>query len=416
MKWVYILNLATCLQILAQPAPNLILNGDFENPTVANGSAGFDVFAGGTTLEGWTVGGESVDLVGDNLSAWVSWTAASGHQSIDLNGSGAGSIYQDVITYPGQTYTLSFALAANAVSTFRPFVRMQFYWDDLLVDTLSFAVILDRSSPGWTYYRYSLVAPTDGARLIFESLEAAGTEGAAIDDVVLRPVCSPLQLSCPANVTQCNDAGFCGTVVRNIDPIVTASCGATVTYSLSGSTTASGAGSASGRTFNSGLTMVTYTAVSSLGEQFDCSFTVTVLDCESPSVEAVPGTNPAGELKGPDRGTQTANGFYQLLASDNGCTGGQLQIFVKDSADGPCGGTFSAGPYASGTKVAFTQSAGIARIQPMAGEIVAHIHTRGDPVLVVSDLADNTACHTAFLPPPAKRDHIGLSDPLPREK
>src|SRR4029079_11188934 len=117
--------------------------------------------------------GDSVDLVGDDPGAWASWVAASGHQCVDLNGSGRGSLSQDLVTVAGQTYTLSFALAANAVSSHGPFVRMQFYWDGFLIDTLSFPVVQDRRNPGWTYYTYRLIAPTDAARLTFESLELA---------------------------------------------------------------------------------------------------------------------------------------------------------------------------------------------------------------------------------------------------
>ncbi len=135
------------------------------------------------------------------------------------------------------------------------------------------------------------------------------------------------------------------------------------------------------------------------------SLTIAVPDVTPPVVDCVPTTNPAGD-KVPTAGTnpnsgENPDGFYQLLASDN-CNGTNLVIFVKDSAEGPCGGNFSAGPYPSGTRVKLIQSPGKARVDPMAGVIVARIQTVGEPVLVVTDSSGNTTCHKCFLPPPPK--------------
>ncbi len=77
-------------------------------------------------------------------------------------------------------------------------------------------------------------------------------------------------ITCPANTTANAIAGQCTAVVNNIDPVINPP--QSYTYSLSGATTASGNGSASGQTFNAGVTTVTYTLVSSP----TCSFTVTV--------------------------------------------------------------------------------------------------------------------------------------------
>ena len=184
MKTTPVAVLALLSSLGASAAPDLIQNGSFETPPVSNVAGGYDTYFAGQSFDGWTVGGNSIDVVGDNLSAWASWIPASGHQSVDLNGSAPGSIFQDIHTIPGQAYDLSFALAANAINAL-PVVQMSFYWQDQIVDTVSFQTVYNRSAPGWTYYDYLITAPTDLARLKFESA-AGGTAGPAIDDVSLR--------------------------------------------------------------------------------------------------------------------------------------------------------------------------------------------------------------------------------------
>jgi choice-of-anchor C domain-containing protein len=171
--------------IVPSVSANLIVNGDFESPAVNNIAAGFDTYMSGQTFPGWTVGGDSVDIVCDNSSSWVWWKAASGHQSVDLNGNGPGSVFQEVATIPGQAYQLSFALAANAANA-PSVVTMEFLWQDEVVGILSFLPRHDQNDPGWRQVEYELMAPTTLARLTFGSLVPWDTAGAAIDNVVLE--------------------------------------------------------------------------------------------------------------------------------------------------------------------------------------------------------------------------------------
>lgn len=78
-------------------------------------------------------------------------------------------------------------------------------------------------------------------------------------------------LSCPSHTTVYTDKSICATAVNNINPVGNS----TVTYTLSGATTGSGNGSASGTTFNKGITLVTYT---SSDGALSCSFNVIVAD------------------------------------------------------------------------------------------------------------------------------------------
>ncbi len=186
MKFASLLVLSTALLGAGAVKGNLIVNGDFEDPPIPDRATGFQTYYPGQSLPGWTVAGDSIDVVSDDRSSWVSWNAASGHQSVDLNGYGKGSISQDLTTVPGQSYDLSFAMAANPSNS--PWVvTMEFLWHGEVVDTISFYTHYGRD-PGWVYLNYVLTAATDSARLTFGSLVNDGTAGAAIDDIVLTAI------------------------------------------------------------------------------------------------------------------------------------------------------------------------------------------------------------------------------------
>ncbi len=149
-----------------------------------------------------------------------------------------------------------------------------------------------------------------------------------------------------------------------------------------------------------GQTVVVLTVTDPLGESDSCEATITVVDCEAPSVECVPTTNPAGKVVPPagnnPKSGQNPDGFYQLLAADN-CDPNPA-IYVADSAS-----AFTAGPFQSGDKVKITQAPGVTPVQkPGAGVIVAHILLKGDAVVVAVDASGNMARCMCLVPPAPK--------------
>lgn len=149
-----------------------------------------------------------------------------------------------------------------------------------------------------------------------------------------------------------------------------------------------------------GDTVVTLTVTDPLGETDECQATITVVDCEVPTVKCVPTTNPAGRVVPPagnnPRSGQNPDGFYQLLAADN-CDPNPA-IYVADSAS-----AFVAGPFKSGDKVKVTQAPGVTPVQkPGAGVMVAHILLKGDAVVVAVDASGNLARCLCLVPPPPK--------------
>ena len=99
----------------AQAPASLIVNGSFEEgPRVG---AFLNLSKGDTSLRGWTVIGEGVDLVSTGY-----WLSSDGTRAIDLDGSARssttppyvqGGIAQTFATTPGARYRVTFDLAGN---------------------------------------------------------------------------------------------------------------------------------------------------------------------------------------------------------------------------------------------------------------------------------------------------------------
>jgi hypothetical protein len=197
-------------------------------------------------------------------------------------------------------------------------------------------------------------------------------------------------IACPDTITQCNDRGQCGAVVK-FEVRASDNCpDVKVTCSQD-----------SGTFFPKGTTTVVCTATDASGQSSRCTFDIVVKDCEAPTAHCVSTTNPSGN-KVPTAGSnpksgQNPDGFYQLVASDN-CGNDDLKIYVGDTGSG-----FVAGPFKNGDKVKITQAPGVTpNSKPMAGVVVAHIQLKGDAKLWAADSSGNMSaveiCHVAPLP------------------
>lgn len=85
-----------------------ITNGSFELGSADPGGSFVTLGAGDTSITGWTVGDEGIDLIGGY------WQPEDGNRSVDLAGNGPGSITQQLVNLVvGQHYTVNFWLAGN---------------------------------------------------------------------------------------------------------------------------------------------------------------------------------------------------------------------------------------------------------------------------------------------------------------
>jgi phosphodiesterase/alkaline phosphatase D-like protein len=182
----------------------------------------------------------------------------------------------------------------------------------------------------------------------------------------------PAFTACPGDMIISNDPGQCSALVGfsvaasgRPDPVVVCTWnGQTITSPF---------------TFPKGTNFVSCIASNAAGAA-TCVFNVVVKDTEAP-VASVSQRVVNGDI------------VTTLLASDN-CDGSNLQIYIKDSAQGPCGGTFSAGPYQPGTMVQLKHDKSRASVKKGSDGMAAKISTVGDPVLVVTDSSGNTSCTT----------------------
>jgi gliding motility-associated-like protein len=115
-------------------------------------------------------------------------------------------------------------------------------------------------------------------------------------------------ITCPADITQNNDAGVCGANIVYATPVGTDNCPAPVT--------ALTAGQASGTVFPVGTTTVTYTVTDASSNTATCSFDVTVDDTENPAIVC-----PANITQNNDAGVCGATIVYATPVGTDNCPG-----------------------------------------------------------------------------------------------
>lgn len=168
-------------------------NGSFENGTNP-GSYSTLTAVDLMTIGEWKVATGSVDYIGSY------WQAADGTRSIDLSGTGAGSVSQNLTTVANHTYKVTFALAGNpdggdavksltatAGATSAPFT----------FDTTGH----DKTNMGWTTKSFTFVAPGTETLLTFTS-NTNSAYGPAIDNVVVEDTTTAqVPAQCDQNVS-----------------------------------------------------------------------------------------------------------------------------------------------------------------------------------------------------------------------
>lgn len=162
---------------------NLIENGSFESPSIWQSNLLVEYDAGSTVMPGWTVGGNSVDLVGENY-----WEAEDGDQSVDLSGSAPGSVSQAVATTAGANYTLTWYMAGNT-NCGQSIKTMDVYWDGTLVDAPTFNDTGDSTtSMGWVQLQLNVTATGSSSVVEFADATPDMSQcGATLDNVSLVP-------------------------------------------------------------------------------------------------------------------------------------------------------------------------------------------------------------------------------------
>ncbi|HJQ22880.1 MAG TPA: HYR domain-containing protein [Blastocatellia bacterium] len=152
--------------------------------------------------------------------------------------------------------------------------------------------------------------------------DAAGNTGSCSFNVTVKDT-EPPTITCPAAVTQSTDAGQCSAVVNYPAPTASDNCsGVTVSCSP-----------ASGSTFNKGTTPVNCTATDTSGNTASCSFAVTVVDTEKPTILC-----PANQTAFQDSAFGATVNYPPPTVSDN-CPGVVAQCVPPSGSVFPLGAT-----------------------------------------------------------------------------
>ncbi|MDH6139322.1 MULTISPECIES: choice-of-anchor C family protein [Kitasatospora] len=178
-----LLGSATALAAPAQArTPSRFDDGSFEYPIAPANS--FTEPGTGQSIGPWQITSGNVDLIGAGF-----WQAAEGDQSVDLNGSTAGTIAQTFTTTPGTTYTVTYSLAGNpaagpTVKTGHADIDGQDFQD------FSFDITgKSTTTMGYVGRQFTFVAANSATTLSFAST-TTGYAGPVVDNVQVLP-CKP---------------------------------------------------------------------------------------------------------------------------------------------------------------------------------------------------------------------------------
>jgi uncharacterized repeat protein (TIGR01451 family)/LPXTG-motif cell wall-anchored protein len=207
----------TIEQPVCDGTKNLIINGGFESPLIAD-SQSWNIYSN-SQINGWKIEWVSltpseylgysrpIDAYLELQNSNVGWDPQEGSQfaeldsdwdgpSGSLNGEPASAkIYQDISTIPGTTYHISFWFSPRP-NTGLEDNRLQFKWDSEVKDTLEAA---GENNTTWTEHEYTFTASGDITRLYFTDLGLANSEGTFLDNVSVKCV-PPQEPICGDNV------------------------------------------------------------------------------------------------------------------------------------------------------------------------------------------------------------------------
>lgn len=319
----------------AQAATNLITDGQFNDTTAGtaptSGSA-TEPTAGTTSatdIPGWTVTSGSVDWINNYWNG----PSAGDNYTVDLNGSGPGTLEQGVTTTIGAPYRLSFELSANPNCQPNQ-AQLEVAWNGTAVGTYAVTPTWDNSSMQYT--SESLTVSGTGSDVLDFTAINAGACGPVIADVALlpNPANTPPTINAPSTSSATYD--------RAITPItVTASDGDGDTVTLGATNVPSGlsfnatTGVLSGTpTVNPGPYTITFSANDGVNPAVTANTLMTV------AKDACDITNPLSILSSASAYTPLTATIEQSGTS-NGLTGKSVNFSLLDSS------STAYGPYPS---------------------------------------------------------------------
>lgn len=155
---------------------NLLTNGGFEDTPQAAGT--WSIY---TSIPGWT---PTLDV---EIRNNVAGTAHTGNNYVELDTTRNSSIYQDLATFIGQTYEISFAYSPRInVGSSSNNIRA-------LIDTTEIANLTGTGAAAhqWQVYTYQFTATAATTRIGFEAAGTSDRLGGSLDSVTVNAVPLP---------------------------------------------------------------------------------------------------------------------------------------------------------------------------------------------------------------------------------
>ncbi len=187
---------------------NIIVNGSFEDPVVAN-EANWDIY---DSIPGWQAEWrEDVPAIWNDFQrppaqielekGYSGWLAQDGNQLTELDTDWAGPngplngepasihLWQDVATVPGANYEIKFWTSPRpGIGTVDNVTEAKFGSTILGVITEDGAT---NTNTAWTEYVYTAAAVAATTRLMFTDLGTANSLGGFLDNVTVSRICEP---------------------------------------------------------------------------------------------------------------------------------------------------------------------------------------------------------------------------------
>lgn len=191
----YLLGSALTLALLVSPlvagrpaqAQNLVINGSFEEPALANGQ--WRVYPHDGPIVGWNVAWGQGYEIQHNAAG----TAFHGNQLAELDthyDNPSSGIFQEISTTPGVFYLLRFAFSPRPHTPLAD-NRLEVMWNGSILDTLS-ADGSSLSDTLWSTHSYQVLGGAGATtRLQFADRGTPNTLGTYLDDVSVTRAATP---------------------------------------------------------------------------------------------------------------------------------------------------------------------------------------------------------------------------------
>lgn len=258
------------IDIIVNPLPVVSISQNPANPVCPGTTATLSATTG---YNAYSWFGTSTAVSGNQDSLVVNATDTYNVEVTDANGcqnqANIATLFQDLVPPVIQNCPANLNLPADPGSC----TAVVTWAAPTATDNCSVSIVQTFGMPSGSAF------PIGTSNITYTATDAGGNSVTCSFSITVTDNQPPIIVNCPNNFILNNTAGQCDAVATWTTPGVTDNCGASVVQS---------SGLPSGSTFPVGVSTVTYTATDLAGNTSTCSFTITVIDNESPVISNCP--------------------------------------------------------------------------------------------------------------------------------